>query len=156
MGFGGGALVLAPHRSLSLELGVGMSLHEQHLQTSAMVRYRRPMTSRFALSFAGGVSGGDYTWYYFHGIIGRSRTDWDDARWANAEISLDQSFRSTQLRFFGGYGNQLADDGCIERDWTNHSGLPSEDPNPRPCRGAGGTRLLYTGVAVRFATPLGL
>jgi hypothetical protein len=155
VGSAGGALILAPHRSVSLELGVGISLHEQHRQTSAMVRYR-PWTSRFAPSFAAGLSDGDYTWYYSSGIIGRSRKDWDDARWANAEISLDLSFDSTTLRFFGGLGHQLSHDGCIEQDWTNDSGLPAEDPNPRPCRGAGGTRLLYTGVAVRFATPLGL
>ena len=156
LGFGGATLILAPHRSLSLELGAGLSLHEQHRQTSALVRVA-PWPTRTAVSFAAGLSRGEYTWYYSNGIIGQSRKDWDDARWINLEVSTDLPFHSMKLRFFGGFGSQLdADSGCVEQAWTNHSGLPAEDPNRRPCSGRGGTWLVYTGVALRFATPLGL
>ena len=109
-----------------------------------------PKRGAFGLSVGAGVSRGDYTWD--EGILSSVSKRWTPARWGNAEVSAHWSRGVTQLRAFVGFSHQLtASDHCEEMhywDW--------DQPTDDVCRGQDGEALMYTGVAVRLAMPLGV
>jgi hypothetical protein len=151
LGAVGVSLFATPHPLIAIDAGVGVSL-SGYLQKAAMVRLNPVRGRIMGVSLGVGLSSGEFAWRH-KGWDLYARKHWDEARWANVELSLTMAADKCACSRATAGSSRPTPAVRIKFSMTT---LASPSTTPTLCSDDDGTALIYTGAAIRFATPIGL